>query len=466
MFLRKVLAALCIGLAAIVFVGGCASASNQNSFDVARRRRVAASAPASRPVADAVELPEDARLVDCLRVAALNNAGLYAAYYRWQAMRERPAQVTALPDPRLTYRVYIEEVETRVGPQRQSVGVSQMIPWPGKLTERGNVARAAALAAKGRFDVARYRLFYRVQSVWYEYYYLSRAIDVMKRNVDLMKYIEQVALTRYKVGAIQKPNVDRAQVELGKLNDRLRSLRAMRSPVAARLNAALNRPSDAALPWPPTADEAVLALTEEELLALVENSPEIAALRREVAKERGGIDLARQDYFPDLTLGLTYIDTDSARMRGVRGSGKDPVVAMMSVNVPLWHERYRAREREAQARHLAALSAQTERENTLAGEVSRAFFDYDDADSRFRLYERTLLPKAKETLASYEAAFRTGTAGFLDLIDAERVLLEFELTSERAIADRAQHLAKLEMLLGRSLSKEDVEEMPEEETQQ
>jgi len=461
----KALAGLCAGFAVVAFVGGCASTPAGREGEVVERVRVARAAASQRAETSA-ELPEDARLVDCLRVAALNNAGLRAAYYRWQAMRERPSQVTALPDPRFTYRVYIEEVETRVGPQRQSFGVSQMIPWPGKLAERGNVATAAALAAKARFDVAKFRLFYRVQSVWYEYYYLSRAIDVRKRSVELVKYFEQVALTKYRVGTAQKPNVDRAQVELGKLDDRLRSLREMRAPVAARLNAALNRPSGAALPWPPAADEAVLALTEDELLALVENSPEIAALRREVAKERGGIDLARQDYFPDLTLGLNYIDTDRARMRGVRGSGKDPIIGMMSVTVPIWHEKYRARVREARARHLAALSAQTERENTLASEVSRAFFDYDDADSRFRLYENTLLPKAKETLASYEAAFRTGTAGFLDLIDAQQVLLEFELTSERAIADRAQHLAKLEMLLGRSLGKVDVGALPEEEAQQ
>jgi len=124
---------------------------------------------------------------------------------------------------------------------------------------------------------------------------------------------------------------------------------------------------------------------------------------------------------------------------------------MVSVTVPLWHEKYRAREREALARHLAALEARTERENALAGEVSMALYDYEDAQRKISLYERKLIPKAKETLAAYEAAFRTGTAGFLDLIDAERVLLEFELTVERAIADRAQHLAKLEMLLGRDL---------------
>ena len=450
------------GLVAVLLAGGCASTPAGPARAVAQRVPVA-RAPASQGAQEGAKLGPDARLVDCLRVAALNNAGLRAAYYRWQAMRERPSQAVALPDPRFTYKVFIEEVETRVGPQRQSFGVSQTIPWPGKLTERRNVATAAAVSAKARFDVTKFRLFYRVQSAWYEYYYLSRAIDVVQKSVVLMKHFEQVALTKYRVGTAQKPEVSRSQVELGKLEDRLRSIEEMRGPIGARLNAALNRPTDAELPWPPAADEAVLGLTKEELLSLVADSPEIAALREDVAKERSGIDLARQDYFPDVTLGVDYVDTDSARMPGVPGSGKDPVIATVSVNIPLWHEKYRAREHEALANHLAALAAQTERENALAGEVRMGLYEYQDADRKISLYENALLPKANETLVAYETAFRTGTAGFLDLIDAQRVLLDFELTTERAIADRAQHLAKLEMLLGRSLGKTGAGKRQEEE---
>jgi outer membrane protein TolC len=67
------------------------------------------------------------------------------------------------------------------------------------------------------------------------------------------------------------------------------------------------------------------------------------------------------------------------------------------------------------------------------------------------LYGDTLLPKARESLKATEAAFRAGRASFTDLVDAERVLLEFQLSQERALASYAQRLAELEMLVGSAI---------------
>jgi len=67
------------------------------------------------------------------------------------------------------------------------------------------------------------------------------------------------------------------------------------------------------------------------------------------------------------------------------------------------------------------------------------------------LFRDTLVPKARQSLKATEAAFRAGNANFVDLVDAERVLLEFQLSQERALADQAQHVARLEMLVGRPM---------------
>jgi len=87
----------------------------------------------SRPVR---EPPPDPSLSDYLAVAALENPGLKAAFHRWQADVERTHFAGRLPDPRFSYTYYMEEVETRVGPRRQSFALSQMLPWFGKLSLR------------------------------------------------------------------------------------------------------------------------------------------------------------------------------------------------------------------------------------------------------------------------------------------------------------------------------------------
>ena len=122
---------------------------------------------------------------------------------------ERVPQVKSLPDPRFTYRFFVEEVETRVGPQEQSFGLAQKFPWFGKLALRGEIALEKALAKRQELEAARLKLFYQVEQAYYEYYYLGRAIAVTKENIKLMGYLEQVARTKDKVAAVGHPQIIR-----------------------------------------------------------------------------------------------------------------------------------------------------------------------------------------------------------------------------------------------------------------
>ena len=133
-------------------------------------------------------------------------------------------------------------------------------------------------------------------------------------------------------------------------------------------------------------------------------------------------------------------------------SGQDVWMVSLSMNMPIWRSKYAAGDREARARYLAALSARTQEENSLTARTQRTLFEHRDAGRKIALYRDVLIPKAKESIGSTETAFRAGSASFLDLVDAERSLLEFELSFERALANRAQRLAELEMLVGGTLS--------------
>ena len=436
-------------------------------------------------------LSADATLADYLAYAALNNPGLEAAFNRWKAALQRVPQEKSLPDPRFTYRYFIREVETRVGPQQQGVGLSQMFPWFGKLELRGSVAAEAAEAARQRYENEKFKLFFEVKDAFYEYYYLGRAIDVVRENLELVEYLESVAQARYKTASAGHPDVIRAQVEMGKLEDQLNSLRDLLVPVVARLNAALNRPTNTKLPLPQSIPDEYVNITDEDVLKrLARNSPVLRALDHEIERARHAVALAKKNYYPDFTLGVDYTDVGSAarskpqgfsnpaalrsasRMAGGIGdlidayaigkslspgsrpgdSGQDVWMVSLSMNVPIWRAKYAAAEREARARYLAALSARAQQENSLTATTQRTLFEHRDAERKIALYRDVLIPKAKESIGSTETAFRVGSASFLDLVDAERSLLEFELSFERALANRAQRLAELEMLVGGTLS--------------
>ncbi len=181
---------------------------------------------------------------------------------------------------------------------------------------------------------------------------MAARIDITEENVHLLKYFEEVARSKYEAGTALHADVIKAQVELDRLRDRLRTLQDVKNPTRARLNAALNRPSDAPLPWPTNFPPAQISTNTPALVQrLVESNPELKRLDFLAEKDKANIALAKKEFYPDVTLGVDYVDTGPARMAGVADSGKDPVVAGFSVNIPLWWGKYRAGVREAESRY-------------------------------------------------------------------------------------------------------------------
>ena len=398
-------------------------------------------------------LDGQATLQDYLTYAALNNPGLEAAFNRWKAALEKITQAETLPDPKFTFAYFIEEVETRVGPQESKVGLMQMFPWFGTLSLRGDVASESANAAFEQYQAAKLNLFFQVKKAYYEYYFLYRAISITDDNIQLLKHLESVAQSKHKAGASQS-GVIKAQVELGKLDDRLRTLRDLRRPMAARLNAALNRPYNVPLPWPHQAPLDGATIVADEMFAqFVDANPELKSLDSLVRKEEQSIALARKEFFPSFSLGVDYVSTGEALMAEATDSGKDPVVAMIALDIPIWRGKYKAGVEEARHRHQAAELARNNTSNVLAADLQMVLYRFHDAERKIDLYGDTLVPQSIQALEVAEEAYRAGTADFLNLIDAERLLLEFQLAHQRSLADREIALAEVEKLVGKPLGK-------------
>ncbi len=432
---------------------GCASREETEALSALDQVAVTAvNTPSAHAQRDLPDLTGTPTLADYLTYAALNSPQLEAAFNEWKSALQEVAVARSLPDPRLTYGYYIEAVETRAGPQEQRVGLSQMVPWFGKLRLRGEAALKGADAAQQRYEATKLDLFYRVKEAYHEYHYLGRAIAITEDNVRLLENLESVARAKHRAGA-PLSGVIKAQVELGKLEDRLRALRDLQGAVVAQLNGILGRATEAPLPWPrhvSLTDHLVLSDTEA-LIWLSAHNPDLNALQDRVEQSRKRADLARTEYYPDITLGVDYIQTGEALMAGTPDSGKDPLIAMITINLPIWRGKLRAGVEEAEARQDAAEQGRSHRENELAARLKMVLFRYRDAERKIDLYHGTLLPQAEQSLNVTKQAYEAGAVDFLDLIDAQRLLLQFQLEHERARTNQQQRLAELEMLIGRPL---------------
>jgi cobalt-zinc-cadmium efflux system outer membrane protein len=405
------------------------------------------------PTEEKGSLGENPRLSDYLRYAALNNAGLKAAFEQWRMAVEQVPQAQSLPDPKFTYGYFIQEVETRVGPQENRLDIMQTFPWFGKIEARTDAAAAAAKAARQQYEAAKLKLFFEVNDAYYEYVYLASAIKIAQENLELIKHFEQVARTKYATAAIGHPDVIRAQVELAKLEDHVKTLEELRTPIVARLNAGLNRQSLEMLPWP---QERQNLQTEkvgrEKVIALLrQQNPQLKALDFERQAAAGRLELAKKKFWPDVGVGLGWIDTGSAMNPNTPDSGKDPIILMFTMNVPIWRDSYKAAELQAKADVLRTTQQKTETENVIIARAERALYDFEDSSRKINLYGNVLVPKAEELVRASETAYQAGTIDFLSLINAQQKLLEFQLRYERAVADNQQGLARLQMLVGSEL---------------
>ena len=390
-----------------------------------------------------------------LKVAAKNNEELKAAFEQWHTALEQVPKIKVLPDPKFTYSYFIEEIETRTGPQKQKLSISQTFPWIGVIESRTDIAAANARSAYKNFESAKLELFYKVKSSFYEYAYLKQAIDIAKQNLELIQYFEEVVRARYTTSTGTHPDIIRAQIELAILQEKVESLEKLRIPIVAGLNSILNRENNSPLGWPQREKYIAIEIDKQSIIdKMIKNNPKLLALDFDIAAAKAGIELAKKRFYPDINIGLDWIQTDEARNTSVSDSGKDPIIAMFSLNIPIWTKSYKAAELQARAISRMKVAQKAQNENDLTAKLEKSLYSYEDSARKIKLYEDLLIPKAKEMLNASESAYTAGNVDFLSLIDSQRTLLEFQLSYEREVTNNLQEKASIEMFTGEDFIRE------------
>lgn len=404
------------------------------------------TAPPSAPVAGS---PPDIRIY--LAEIRQNHPAYQAADQRYRAALAKVPGRTALPDPQVSLGIFVEEVQTRVGPQKQRLGVRQAMPWPGKRTLAGRSAQAEAEVLAAHRNRIALNLEKAFKQQFATYFYLGRSVVITGEHLALLQDLERVVTDRYETSAAHYNDLIRIQMEIEQLSERLASQRAAAEPVRVELNTLLGRPAERVFTFPVALPQAFAVGSEKNAAATVgRNHPEMPVLAAREDAHRSQLALAALQRRPDFHVGLDWINTGEAMMPNTPGSGVDPVLLSVGVNLPLWRKKNRAAVDRARF-DLAAVEAQ--QRDTVAradSQLQQARFRRDDAQRKMTLFGERLVPKARESLAVITSDFQTGAGSYLDLIEAEKDLLTFLLAYHEAEQKRYQAVADIEYLLGMS----------------
>ena len=387
-------------------------------------------------------------LDDLIQEAVENNPEIKAMHDAFRAAEQKIEQAISLQDPMLSAGYFVENPETRVGPQVSKYGIAQKFPFFGKLTLKGKVAEKDRDIAYQRYETVVQEVIKNLKHSYYELYWIRKSTAMTEEIKDLLDELEKVAESKYSTGIASQQDVMKAQVEISKLMAKLYTLSEREVTLQEQINTLLSRSIET-----PIGQIDNFTLTEfpyslEELLVLSEKyRQELKAASINIEKHTDMVALKKKDYFPDFTLGVDFIDVGSGKTNAFN-DGQDAWMGKVAVNVPLWRGRINASVNEAKNKLSASENIYQSVKNKVSFQLKDAHYQMKTAEDLVGLYKDALIPQAEESLKASQAGYETGKTDFLNLIDSERILLNFKIAYYRAVADYEKSVADLERAVG------------------
>lgn len=390
-----------------------------------------------RPSGERPTLPKldtNAPFQDFMLFAMLNQPQVETAYFDWAASVRRITVERSLPDPRLTFQSDIADTVMSLMP-----GLMMDFPGPGKLKWAANAATAESEGRYFVFENAILQTAFALKKAYYELHFLGAKVNVNQETLRLVGEIERLARTQNEVGKVTLQDVLRAQIEQERIASEIANLEDSRNPLLAQFRAALGLKSeDAAPPVPQKFESTPLDLTSDQLFATaLARNPRLKAMEAEVRRTDASVRLAYKARVPDFSAGVE-VDAKASPVF---------VTPQLGVTLPIWRDKIAAQIAEAQAGKRASEARLSAEQIALAVEFAEKSFMFREATRNLELLTERLLPKARQSLEVAQSGYVSGKVDFLNLLDAERTLLGFQLSEVEARVQRELALAELSLLI-------------------
>lgn len=373
------------------------------------------------------------------------NPEIAAAAALAKAASERTKQAALPMDPTVEFeRMYGDSVFSG-GATERNILIRQEFRNPYKYRLQKAAARADGESYGAQRADRVNRVLADARAAYYDFALLWQTERVYTENLDLLKRFSRIAETRYAVNQGAQSDAIKAQVELSKALNMLITAQQEKETAAARLNALRNRPPDTRLGEPEefVVNPAPADYKALEAAALAKN-PSLAALAARVKAAERKTSLAKAEYAPDFMLSWRRRGSDVAEMNGTYDLS-------LGLTVPLWFNRNKAMVGEAKAERDMAAAEYDAGRNMLLLELKEASVKLNYYARLVELYSGTVLPQAEQSLKAAEAGYQAGKTDFLDLVDANRTLLETKREFYEYSAGYAGWLGRVKALTGEGL---------------
>lgn len=398
----------------------------------------------------AARIETRATLPDLLAYAYETNPSVTASRKSWQAFIENYRIGTTYADPRLAATFFPEPIETRLGPQDWNLTLSQAIPFPGTLTQKGKVLAADVAISRLKTDKTVKMLVRDLSTAVYELGYVQQAITVAKANLALSRSLVEMGQKGYALDQSQLYDVSKARAQTAQILYDIHLLEELAATERARINTLLNREPDAPLGQivAPELRQAVYSLTEiYRLCTAHQEDIRMADVKFDQATE--AVRLTTFETLPSFNLGLFYAGIGQPDVANPPSdAGDDALGVQLGLNLPLWFGKNKSRKARALALKEQARADRDATANRIKAEISRLWFKLENARRLAALYENEMLPQALDQARTAQTWVEQDQGRLSDFLEIQATAYNFQLSLARARADYGQTLVKLEQLAG------------------
>ena len=362
-------------------------------------------------------------LQDYLVIAEKNSPDIQANSYLYESALEKIVEVGSLPNATIGVGYFVQEAETRVGAQKAKISINQKIPWFGTLSAREEGASFKAKAVLNAIDLTKRSLFLEVKTHYYQLYELQAKLKILKENIDLIDTLEELALIELENNRSSMVDVLKIRMEKNELQDHLYSTQGILKSKLIGFNLLLNRDDKA----PISIADHVSIEADPSILSrkLILNNPKLLKLDNLKKALNSSELVSKKEGAPSVGFGIDYILVEDRPVQGLIDNGKDIIMPMVSLSIPLFSKRYSSRQKQLNFEQKAISMTKIEVENELNSIFESAVSAFKNAANSVQTQSKNL-NEADNAIEVLLAAYESSKIDFDQLLEVQQLKLKFQ----------------------------------------
>lgn len=395
-------------------------------------------------LAAGIEVLSAQQLNDYLEEAVTSNPEIRSFELQYNLAQEKASEVNSLPDTEIGVGYFVSTPETRTGAQRARFSVKQILPWFGTIDARVDAQNAMADAQYIDYVVAKRKLQLEVAQNYYALYGINAKMSVLQQNKQLLKTYEELAISAVEVGNASAVDFLKIQIRQNELDAQWQILAEELAASRIQFNNLLNTEVNQVVILP---DSLMIPQEEQEIdYEALNQNPELLKYEKLYESIARSEDLNRREAAPKLGVGLDYIPVSERTDMMVTENGKDIVMPMLSVSVPIFNSKYKSVSRQNEIRQHEVEAQRTMRYNSLRSLFAEAEKSRNAARIQFETQSKNL-KQAKDAESILLKNYETGTINFNEILDIQELQLTIQTKQIEAVQRYYEQAALINYLI-------------------